>query len=384
MAKYVQAKTKNKNKKDHSNAIYGWKLFFQSIFKNDAAIMGGRYQAWWTSFLIAFVAVAVALIPTFVQIGNTSGDQILTGSTYSTDVGLVTFSEALNTNDVSLIVTLDESTQGHKLEKQADDTAFKTVFTESLTLDTQTYDYFSYKTSDEVEKLKVFYFVESATQDFTILRDYLRSFEYNETDPIEGQIQPVSYLILTDNQISGALYKPALEMSGTTTAGGVSGNYSRLDLGYDLKSFATTAYDGTNISDLKNKATTYDEYLDGVKSNWKFFYNEAYRPVKSVTFWTLSGTYAAAYVIIVLFMGIVLFLVTRGKFSPNRDWKFFQSLGVGAWMSFTPALITMIVGFFSPAYAAMSFIMINSFRIMWFSMKAMRDSTPPPAPTVKK
>ncbi|MGI6713748.1 MAG: hypothetical protein ACOX3K_01655 [Bacilli bacterium] len=376
MAKYVQAKKQKNQKKEISPAFLRFKLFFRSLIKNDAAVEGGRFSPWWTSLLIALSSVVVALTPTFVQIGKTHGNQILKGDTYSTDVGLVAFSEALKEHHVSL--TIEKNTEGkHRLLNAADEATTKLVFTENLTLDTQSYDYFLYKTSDDVAKFKVFYFVEGPTSDFKILREYLRNLKYSEKNPIEGQIRPVSYLILTDVQLSGANYKFATEMNGTTTASAVSGDYSLLPTGYSLATFATKSATGENIVTLKENAATYEKYVEGVLSNWSNFYNEAYKPVKKIAFWTLSGTYAGAYVVIVLFLGLVLFLITRGKYSVNRDWKFFQAMGVGAWMSFTPALLTLLVGLFSPGYAAMGFIMLNSFRVMWFSMKAMRESTPP-------
>lgn len=376
MAKYVQAKKQKNPDKEPSKASLRFKLFLRSLIKNDAAVEGGRFSPWWTSLLIALSAVVVALVPTFVQIGKTQGDQILKGDTYSTDVGLVAFSETLKEHNVNLSIKVNEDGK-HQLLNTADEATTKLVFTENLTLDTQSYDYFLYQTHDNVPKLKVFYFVEGPTHDFKILRDHLRGLKYSEKTPVEGQVRPVSYLILTDIQISGATYKFAAEMDGASTAKAVSGDYSLLPVGYSLTTFATKSASGADITTLKNEAATYEQYVEGVLSNWSNFYNEAYKPVKKIAFWTLTGTYAGAYVVIILFLGLVLFLITRGKYSVNRDWKFFQAMGVGAWMSFTPALITVAVGLFSPGYAAMGFIMLNSFRVMWFSMKAMRESTPP-------
>ncbi|MCR4880242.1 MAG: hypothetical protein K5906_04740, partial [Bacilli bacterium] len=72
-----------------------------------------------------------------------------------------------------------------------------------------------------------------------------------------------------------------------------------------------------------------------------------------------------------LFLGLLMFLLTRGKRNFNNYLKWYQCMCISAWAAFTPGLLGLIFGFLMPAYAIMFFILFMGVRVMWLSMKQL-------------
>ena len=70
-------------------------------------------------------------------------------------------------------------------------------------------------------------------------------------------------------------------------------------------------------------------------------------------------------------MGLMMFLLTRGKNNPNRGLTFFITCKIDAWITFTPALLGMILGFIWNAAAGLGFIVLIGLRTMWLSMRQL-------------
>jgi hypothetical protein len=70
-------------------------------------------------------------------------------------------------------------------------------------------------------------------------------------------------------------------------------------------------------------------------------------------------------------MGLMMFLLTRGKRNPNRNLNFWITTKIAAWICFTPAVLAMIVGFVWSAAAGIGFIVLMGLRTMWLSMRQL-------------
>ena len=100
-------------------------------------------------------------------------------------------------------------------------------------------------------------------------------------------------------------------------------------------------------------------------------YNKAYNKLKNRNFWMITGIFYAIFVILNLFMGFMLWLLTRGKRNPNRGLKIHTCLSIAGWTCFMPGLLAMIFGFLIPAAQQIAFIMLIGLRTMWLAMRQL-------------
>ena len=114
------------------------------------------------------------------------------------------------------------------------------------------------------------------------------------------------------------------------------------------------------------------EYVKGVKTNFNKLYNESYENAKTRTFWMYCGIFYGVYVVLVFFMGLMLFLLSRGKNNPMNYLTYVTCVKIAAWATFAPGLLAMIFGFLLANYATMFFIILYGLRIMWLSMRTLR------------
>ena len=73
-------------------------------------------------------------------------------------------------------------------------------------------------------------------------------------------------------------------------------------------------------------------------------------------------------------MGLLMFLLTRGKNNPNRGLTFWITCKISAWIDFTPGLLAMILGFIWPAAAGLGYIVLIGLRTMWLSMRQLNPA----------
>ena len=70
---------------------------------------------------------------------------------------------------------------------------------------------------------------------------------------------------------------------------------------------------------------------------------------------------------------LLIFLLTRGKNNPLKSTiKWYHGFGISTWLSMTPALLSLVLGFFLSNFAMMIYILTFGIRCMWLSMKNLR------------
>ncbi len=375
------------------------KLFFFSLFKNDAAIEGGRRQPWWMAVILFVASILIATIPTMISQGTSRGDAVFNNPQYQTDIGLVKFGEALNAEGVNLVYELDSNEQ-YVLNNTGE--PFETKFTNKITLtalDNSSVDfhYFSFeqdrvklvlnettKTYDEVvesfEYLRVYYtgnidkVFANGTKTFTASLK-LESYLFGLTEDavalsVDPNVKVTSYVILGKDDISVRIYNPTKVLKGSDSVRNIGGLTSGLKQATNINEFVTKTASGDAILAQDHN------YVTKVQANWKSLINVTHEPVKVALFWTNSGFILLTNFIITLFIGLIFFITTRGKFNPNRDIKFFESIKIGAWLALSPALITLILGPFLGSILGsntiMIYIMTLGMRSVWVSMKTVQ------------
>ena len=114
------------------------------------------------------------------------------------------------------------------------------------------------------------------------------------------------------------------------------------------------------------------EYTDGVVKNLKKALNETYNSVKYINAFATAGIFLGVCAGLTIFMGFLMWIMTRGKNNPNNYFSPWLTIKISARLALSPAIITFVVGLFLPQYASMLFILALGLRVMWISMKELR------------
>lgn len=352
-----------------------------SLFNNERAIEGAKTAPWWIAVILFVIGTFLPVIPIMVSQGKTYGSEYLSGYVYGYDQQLTsTFTSIANDNykfkiqDQQLLAykddTLLENTSALDANDVSKDLTPIGTYTVSETVDSSTF---------KTRKLNVFYsdrpFSGKSNGDFTIA-NMIKKIEatqyvlnqpevtiYTQQDEFASASKYIpSYLILFKTGFYSCIYK-----TNTTTKGTAS--YT----GNDWKKFENTDDFLGNI--LKVEGVTADvhdaNYVKGVMNNWKLTANKAYENQKVSTFWMVSGIFYGIFVGLTIFMGLMLFLLTRGKNNPNRGLRFDTCEWIAGWIVLSPAILAMIVGFIFPMAQQVAFIVLIGLRTMWLAMRQL-------------
>ena len=176
--------------------------------------------------------------------------------------------------------------------------------------------------------------------------------------------------------------------NSTTKTTSISGDWKHFASGTEIfKSLLTVDVEGipATAEEIINDASLMGDdglgnYLilrnsafdDAVLNNFKTLLNKSYLTYKTRTFWTYTGVFFGIYAALVIFMGLMTFLLTRGKKNPMNYLTYWTTTKIAMWAAFCPGLLAMILGFMIANFATMFFIILYGLRIMWLSMRQLR------------
>ncbi len=115
-------------------------------------------------------------------------------------------------------------------------------------------------------------------------------------------------------------------------------------------------------------------YQLGFAENWYTSFDNNYKTSKNASLLYTTLLYFAIYLVIGVFLGLIIYLLTRGKNNYYRYLKFMTCQKITAWAAVTPSLLAMILGFFMPSYAIVFYIALFGLRVMWMCMQQLRGS----------
>ncbi len=352
------------------------KLLFGNLVNNNIAIEGAKTLPWWVATLMFVIGSFLPVIPIMVNASKTKGQDFVSSYTYSYDQGLVTCGVELKNEDLYKFEVQDGKLIGSHRENTADPFAImESTWVENKDL-TPIATYNTVVEGKTERSLNVYYTdrplsgkvnsVNSLINDISKLKYVLGTEEiYNaevhtEVDAKKGVYTP-SYLVLHKGGLYSTIYK-----TGTTSA--VKSTYAGLDWKHadftDLLERVTTV-EGKEIN-LNDKT-----YVEASFNNWKAIFNDSYINQRVKTFWMNSGLYYGIYLVLGVFMGLMIFLLTRGKANPNRGLTFWITTKISWIACVAPAILAMIVGFFWSMAAGLGFIVLFGLRIMWLSMRSL-------------
>ena len=342
----------------------------KSLINNDACIEGGRTKRWFFAVIFAVLSLVMAVLPIMVTSLQAQGSDFTAGNyLYNYDNAIVAFSDSLKDNNLSMVVSEDANGRFLAVDKSQWEAAYTA----------NAYKQYVHLNNDSKVDFEVYY-TEAVGQEFV---DYYTLVSQNKS-PIDGSwreaadtARSTSYLIFGRERMVGQLFQPG----NTTALSGVSGDYLKLDLGFDFKSLATVEIDGvTYVTSHDDKFSepngflSIDAYRRQIQNRWNDVYDAVYYNTKMVTARDSTLIMLGVDALLIFFMGLMIFILTRGKRNPFRIYTFWETQKIAYWASFTPSLLALIFGFIFTEYAVMIFVMLIGVRIMWMSMKSLKPA----------
>lgn len=342
----------------------------KSLINNDACIEGGRTKRWFFAVIFAVLSLVMAVLPIMVTSLQAQGSDFTAGNyLYNYDNAIVAFSDSLADNNLSMVVSEDANGRFLAVDKSQWEAAYTA----------NAYKQYVHLNNDSKVDFEVYY-TEAVGQEFV---DYYTLVSQNKS-PIDGSwreaadtARSTSYLIFGRERMVGQLFQPG----NTTALSGVSGDYLKLDLGFDFKSLATVEIDGvTYVTSHDDKFSepngflSIDAYRSQIQNRWNDVYDAVYYNTKMVTARDSTLIMLGVDALLIFFMGLMIFILTRGKRNPFRIYTFWETQKIAYWASFTPSLLALIFGFIFTEYAVMIFVMLIGVRIMWMSMKSLKPA----------
>jgi maltodextrin utilization protein YvdJ len=337
---------------------YLWK----TLYKNESVVEAGRTISWWQPLILVIFAIFISIIPTFTSAYTADGGAFISSPTYNIDDGLTQFSAFLNEKDFAFDIDSETKTinsDENKISLLEWNTALgsdEEFIPAPWTFEQEVMDVIDgiSQTSTTRTILEVYNFTDFEATDLIVeninrilMKDPLLGYNTDTTNPeftfttLDTVTKTNSFMIIAKSTY--AIYKfPYASTSYTST----SGNYNNQE-----------------ISSLKELSTI---------DSWKTFVRQGYIDNKNYITLLQTGIVAAVNAGIVILMGLMLFIMTRGKNNPYRDIKFIEANKMAWWASFSPALISLVLGYTLSSLATVAFVMCYGIRVMFLSMKNLR------------
>ena len=293
------------------------KLIFKSLISNAATIDGARKKGkWWIAIILGFISLIIALVPTFVHNITVKGGQYLSGNTQGVDFAIQAFVEEAETKNYKLIV--------HDAGKN-----------KAKTLEIQNFEKFEYK-------------LPNAEETFTIIK-----YEDSLTKDTIAELNTAKYDVIVFSKDSIHLRLVTSSSKDVVHTGTWAHAYDKFSNNTDLIQYFGKTYPGTRDNLIKFMDNAFD-----------------YQRVR-VT-WIQTGVMALVDLGVIILMGFMLWILTRGKANPFRMYTILDGFKIVAWAALTPAILTVALAFLLGNLPDIWFPMLLGIRAMWISMKQLR------------
>ena len=359
---------------------------FVSQVSNERAIYSAKNYPWWVALIMGILGAFLPVIPIMVNQGKTSGAGFISTNTYGYDQYLAKTSVDVDTTglyryytDNNQLLAADKTDASKKWENTWIDNNNADNHPDETPI--AIYDEYYLNNENQPSYRRAFevYYTDrvlsSKNTEFTVnaLLKQLSEQTYvlNTATPTKytGQEEykdsakyTPSFLLLHKNGMYGYVYK-----TGTTTVA----NYT--SSGYDWTKFQTEDLfkDVTTVENFTVNEVKDANYVAGVLANWKNVFNKGFANQKVRNFWAMSGLFYGIHLVLVIFMGFMMWLLTRGKNNPNRGLKVYTCFWIAGWCCVAPAILAMILGFIFTIAQQIAFIALLGLRVMWLAMRQL-------------
>ena len=345
---------------------------FGGLINNAAAMRGAKNGPLWLTIVMFFLSILLPVLPLFISAANTSGSAFIGNNSYGVERYVTAVAIELKNNNHEFILDENHEMTVNNIDYNAFitfDAGDETKVTSATPIASYTnsvtgqYEFMVYasnlsgdsKQARNLNKLvgETRYVVKSTTEKDAI------------NDPEGTQYYRPTYAIVFKNTIYVVVYYQEKAVSAS-----LGGNFSQIKPNDKcLETILTvTNKDGTAVE----ASLTNVEYCNGVLKNCKRFLNKTYDAIKWKNTFATSGIYLAIFVGLSLFMGLLMWIMTRGKNNPNNYFSLWLCMKIEARLALTPGILTLVIGLFLTQYASMIFILTMGLRVMWISMKELR------------
>ena len=334
--------------------------FFFGFISNEHAIEGAKSHPWWVGLIIAVFAVTLPVVPITVSQARSYGSSFLSKNVYRFDqnianvtVDLAKDNKEFKVEEAYLNYYIGETAQVVDIVKD------KTPVAQHISASTNQYELVVYYTQREKNDLKTF------VNEINSLTYKVGTVEAPE-DGYEGSLYSPSFIVLSSGSIYTKINKDDSTEAGSNTYTNFSTDWKHME-GFKLVANALPEGKTATTVDLNS-----EDDVAAIFKNWKTYYNKAFITQKNYNTWMTSLLFLGIYVALEFVMGLLVFLLTRGKNNMFNYLKFIDTHKIVWWASLCPAILAMIAGFIFSNFAQMIFIILLGLRIMWISMRQLR------------
>ena len=357
-----------------------FKLILKSLINNNACIEGGRTRPWYFAIIMFVLSMILCLVPSIVASATKKGDDFVKSSTNNYEVGVLRFVEELNKQGITLTV---KEVNGQKQliaenGELAGQAAWNAAFPNVNTQDVHCYTHIN--AEDKID-FQAFYFDEPINDTNWKKIAYDATYSVAEDGSEVQTLTPrkTSFICLGLDTARGVIYTS----SGTAVQTSFYGDYKYFSVGYTINHLGTINVDGVDLhgdAALAKGEEVYAQYRNQSWEDWKDFFRCGFLTYKFTSLWQTNLILLGVNVGITFFMGLMLFILTRGKANPYRVYNFWETQKMVYWGTITPAVLALIVGlipFFSQ-FMQVVYPLLLGVRIMWMSMKSLNPQSGAP------
>lgn len=336
------------------------KLVLKSLFSNNACIEGGRHRPWWIAIIIFLLSMWVAVVPVFTQTITKTGSAFANNYTYGVDAALQEFIEEAEDKGLKMVVKEAEGL-GHYLDLNKEDWDAAFAYEDS-------YGYRGYQhiNSESLSDMDVFYVPDLKTDDLNKIIKDVKQVDAEGKETYENRKN--SFMVFGKTEF--VLYQ--FNMNSTTAVGNTYGDYKNIEVGTDLIHIGSVTINEETVTRSTVTPEKYAQYKEGVWNNWKDFFDKGYLWNRGELTWRTTLLMVGINAGITLFMGLMIFILTRGKTNPFRIYTFMECELIAGWATLSPSILALAFGFLFSNFAQVIFPLLLGVRVMWMSMKSLR------------
>lgn len=390
-------------KKKQKNPVWGkiWKevkFFLLSLFSNDTCVEG-RHKKWYFPVSVAILSCIVAVIPTMVTYFSKSGGSFLDAPQYDYEIGLTSFTKAIAEKNLPFKISENGTLLVDGESEANNGEAFKAIETTvtNSTGESKTLSYFAnvYKTTDVKLTVKD---GETGTDSSSVvptIPTYVKKDAINFAAYIvDGDTNPVTFattiLLKGEDPNKEAFGEDVKEYQTNFIIFGTEGFYAAKKPSGTTSNPKSSIYCtykdsnliGKSLADLATKDLFGNVYKDKlsesqyraeVVSSWKQVFAAGWDSTRITLGWQYTGIGFAINVAVTFLLGLMVFLMTRGKNNPFRTYTFWDGQKIAYFASFCPAFLSLLG--FIPMFQTLGmflFMLLFGLRIMWMSTKSLR------------
>ena len=362
MAQKVKGKIVKNKKSTVWPKILG---FLKTLWSNSENMNYALSHKWYWAVLIGFVSLLLTLIAPTVHSFNVQGSSyVSSGASDAFYYGLYEYHQEANTYPISFA---DGKLSGTYVVEKYDDYGTETDSSVKIIK-----PYYTYVRQD-LHVLDI-YVTDRITDDQVLLAQIIQSnpnyadasASERENMKNEAYVRSSSFIFFSTDTVYSRVY------NGTNAVASISGNYLHVKEVFTELS-DTYKFDQVLSANLPATGTNLEVHNQILK-NYKSYADQIYIDVKNQQGLITLGIYSAINTGVILLMGFVIWLMCRGKSNPNRSLKIWHGWRIGAFQALTPAVLALVIGFIMSQFAAMGFVLVYSFRVMFLSMKHLRPA----------